>query len=78
MQEREEMISQLELANEVMWENGICQDWLSRADDRVRKVSSGVNGVLLGQLLLATKHVDSTCAELFREGANPFACLLST
>ena len=68
MQEREEMISQLEFANSELWESGMCEQWFSRCDATTRRVSEGVNGYLMQELLTASRHCDLAVVELFRHG----------
>ena len=68
MQQREEMISQIELANTVLWESGKCEHWFRNCDPIIQKVSEGVNGYLLQELLTASHHCDVAAVELFRTG----------
>ena len=51
-----------------MWKSGACEAWLAAGDEEIRRVSSTVNGVMLGQLARAIGHKDQTCVEFFREG----------
>lgn len=72
MQQREEMITQLELADEQLRSSGKCAHWFSKCDEVTKKVSCGVNGFLLQELLRASHHSDLAAADLFRDGT----CLL--
>ena len=68
MQEREEMISQLELASEEIWRSGKGAHWFRDSDEIIKKVIEGVNGFLLEQLLMASHYRDVAAVELFRRG----------
>ncbi len=67
MRQREEMITRLEWANEQLWKSGKCQQWFRQCDDGIKRVSEGVNGYLLQELLRASRHCDLAVVELFRE-----------
>ena len=68
MQEREEMITQLELASEEIWLSGKGAHWFRDSDEIIKKVTEGVNGFLLEQLLAASHYSDVAAVELFRRG----------
>ena len=68
MRQREEMITRLEWANEQLWKSGKCQQWFGQCDDGIKRVSEGVNGYLLQELLRASRHCDLAVVELFRKG----------
>ena len=68
IQEREDMISQLELANEELWSSGKCHHWFRNSDETIRRVTEGVNGYLMEQLLWASHHRDAAAVELFKHG----------
>ena len=68
MQQREEMISQLELANEELRSSGKSAHWFQGCDETTKKVAEGVNGYLLEELLIASKYCDVAAADLFRNG----------
>jgi hypothetical protein len=68
MQQREEMIGQLEDADKMLRRSGKCAHWFSKCDDATKRVSSGVNGYLLQELLRASSHRDLAAADLFKNG----------
>ena len=68
MQQREEMITQLEHADKELRRSGKCAHWFSKCDEVTKKVSCGVNGFLLQELLRASHHSDLAAADLFRDG----------
>ena len=70
MQEREEMISQLELASEEIWLSGKGAQWFRNSDEIIKKVTEGVNGFLFEQLLKASHYRDTAAVELFRQGGS--------
>ena len=70
MQEREEMISQLELASEEIGLSGKGAQWFRNSDEIIKKVTEGVNGFLLEQLLTASHYRDIAAVELFRRGGS--------
>ena len=59
MQEREEMITQLELASEEIWLSGKGAHWFRDGEEIIKKVTEGVNGFLLEQLLIASQYLPS-------------------
>ena len=69
IQEREEFLQKLEAAGDEMWKKGLCQQWFQGADPQVAKVASTINGVLMSDLCKAVLYEDTSCADLFREGA---------
>ena len=75
MQEREETITSLERAGDMMWREGICDFWLKDADEGVRSVSATVNGIILEDLCRAVSYEDSACVELFRSGGDLYGQL---
>jgi len=76
MQEREEMISQLELASEEIWLSGKGAHWFRDSDEIIKKVTEGVNGFLLEQLLMASHYRDVAAVELFRRGRSRVLAVL--
>ena len=70
MQEREEMISQLELASEEIWLSGKGAHWFLDSDEIIKKVFEGVNSFLLEQVLIASHYRDRAAVELFRRGGS--------
>ena len=66
--QREEMISQLEWANAQIWSTGKRDWWFRNSDETVKQVAEGVNGYLFEELIRASKHRDTSAAELFRQG----------
>jgi hypothetical protein len=69
MREREQMISQLEWANAELVSSGKCAHWFRDCDAITKKVTEGVNGFLMQELLVASGHCDVGAVELFRQGA---------
>ena len=51
-----------------MRNNGLVEEWFKDADPAVRKITAGVNGQLLEQLLRVLKYHDVACVELLRRG----------
>ena len=51
MEQREAMISAIEEAGAEIRASGALEDWFESCDERVRKVSETVNGVLFSELL---------------------------
>jgi len=74
MKEREEMISQLELASEEIWLSGKGAQWFQQSDEIIKKVTEGVNGFLFEQLLKASHYRDTAAVELFRQGGSIVFC----
>ena len=68
MRQREEMISQLELANAQMWSAGKRDWWFGDCDDITKQVTEEANGCLLEELIRASNHCDASAAELLRKG----------
>ena len=68
MQQRKEMIAQIEHASQLMHESGMCTKWLSGSDGHVQAVAGGVNGPIFEQLLKGSQYCDLECAMLLREG----------
>ena len=69
MQEREHIISKLELGGAEMWSSGLCAEWFLGSDPAVQLVSRTVNGPMLQDLATAVGHGDSQCPEVFRKGS---------
>jgi len=67
--QREEMISQLELADAELRKSGKQARWFHGCDEAVKALCKEVNGFLFQELLAATKYKDSEAVELFRRGA---------
>ena len=68
MQEREHIISSLELEGAAMWRSGRCAEWFLGCDPVVQVVSKTVNGPMLQDLATAVGHADSQCPDVFRKG----------
>ena len=68
MDEREAMISQIEWAARQMRESGKNARWFRDCDEIMAKVSDGVNGALMQELLVASNYCDPGAADLFRHG----------
>ena len=62
------MISKIEEAGAEIRESGVLTEWFEGCDEKVKKVTELVNGVLLSELLEKGGHADLECAEIFREG----------
>ena len=62
------MISKIEEAGAEIRESGALTEWFEGCDEKVKKVTELVNGVLLSELLRKGGHGDLECAEIFREG----------
>jgi len=62
------MISKIEEAGVEIRESGVLTEWFKGCDEKVKKVTKLVNGVLLSELLQQGEHADLECAEIFREG----------
>ena len=69
IREREEMISQLELAAAEIRSSGKHSQWLEGCkSDAIRGLSKDVNGFLFTELLMAVGYKDVDAVELFRNG----------
>ena len=68
IQEREEMISQLVLSSEEIRLSGKGAQWFWNSDEIIKKVTEGVNGFFLEELLIASHYRDIAAVELFRRG----------
>ena len=64
--EREQILEQLELADEVMRETGFHKSWYEGADEGVKAVSGESNGRLLETLLKAAGYHDVACVYLLK------------
>ena len=73
--EREQLITQLEMRSQGLRSSGACEAWLDGATESVKAVSRGVNGPLLQELARITQAPDSEVIEFFREGAPLFGKL---
>ena len=62
------MISQLEFANAQIWSTGKSDWWFRDCDEIIKQVTEGANGYLLEELIRASKHPDTSAAELLRQG----------
>ena len=62
------MISKIEEAGAEIRESGALTKWFEGCDEKIKKVTELVNGVLLSELLQQGGHADLECAEIFREG----------
>ena len=62
------MISKIEEAGAEIRESGVLTKWFEGCDEKGKKVTELVNGVLLSELLQQGGHADLECAEIFREG----------
>ena len=62
------MISKIQEAGAEIRESGVLTEWFEGCDEKVKKVTEFVNGVLLSELLQQGGHADLECAEIFREG----------
>ena len=69
MEEREAIVSQIELANEMMEQSGTKNDWFKSCDELTWGVSKESNGFLFEELAEAAGHSDASAVELLREGA---------
>ena len=68
IEQRETMISKIEEAGVEIRESGVLTEWFKGCDEKAKKVTELVNGVLLSELLQKGGHTDLECAENFREG----------
>ena len=62
------MISKIEEAGAEIRESGALTKWFEGCDEKIKKITELVNGVLLSELLQQGGHADLECAEIFREG----------
>ena len=67
--EREEMISAIEFAGSEIFASGKGDHWFADCDEITKRVTEGVNGYLLEELLRASGHCDTAVVDLFRKGA---------
>lgn len=75
MAEREAIVAKLEHTAANLWATGECERWFGDCDPTIREVSGTVCGPLLSQLARHIGHPDTSCAELFREGAALYGAL---
>ena len=68
IQQRENVISQIENWGNNFRACGACNKWLRKSDDRVRGLASKVNGPLIDLLVKMTGHADVNCSSLFSKG----------
>ena len=76
VERREEMISKLEEADDMMRRSGASASWFRGADAHTRRVAGGANGALFEELPAATDYVDVECVDLLREGGHSHVALL--
>ena len=69
MQCREMVVRAIEADAERFRLSGAAEQWLSKADEATRGMSSQVNGPVFELLLSASGHPDKDCADLLRFGA---------
>ena len=70
------MISQLELASELLRESGITDAWYNGCDTICKSITKNGNGHLFEQLLRASNYDDIACVELLRNGGAPLLHVL--
>ena len=70
------MISQLELASELLRESGVADAWYNGCDTICKSITKNGNGHLFEQLLRASDYDDIACVELLRNGGLPLVHVL--
>ena len=71
-EDREETMQCIERHAQKLWASGEVDRWFLGCDAGVRRVSRGVNGPLLDDLVEAADHCDHACPDMFRHGAPLF------